>query len=102
MPHRSAIADLRRQTRPDRGYGFRARSFHSRPGMTASFAEPKQGHPTMRFMMLMIPLGYETAPPDVKLDPERMQAMMKYNQPLKDPALFLPPHCFHPPSPTPP
>ena len=25
----------------------------------------------MRFMMLMIPLGYETAPPDVKLDPER-------------------------------
>ena len=29
----------------------------------------------MRFMMLMIPLGYETAPPDVQLDPERVKAM---------------------------
>ena len=29
--------------------------------------------PTMRFMMLMIPLGYETAPPDVQLDPERVR-----------------------------
>ena len=25
----------------------------------------------MRFMMLMIPSGYETAPPDVRLDPSR-------------------------------
>ena len=39
----------------------------------------------MRFMMLMIPLGYETAPPDVKFDPERMLAMMKYNEALKEP-----------------
>ena len=36
----------------------------------------------MRFMMLMIPLGYETAPPDVQLDPERVKAMMKYNEAL--------------------
>ena len=33
----------------------------------------------MRFMMLMIPAGYETAAPDVQLDPERVKAMMKYN-----------------------
>jgi len=32
----------------------------------------------MRFMMLMIPLGYASAPPDVQLDPERMAAMMRY------------------------
>ena len=37
----------------------------------------------MRFMMLMIPLGYETAPPDVQLDPERVKAMMKYNEALQ-------------------
>jgi hypothetical protein len=40
----------------------------------------------MRFMMLMIPLGYETAPPDLKLDPERVAAMMKYNEALRTPA----------------
>lgn len=38
----------------------------------------------MRFMMLMIPLGYETAAPDVQLDPERVTAMMRYNEALKD------------------
>lgn len=31
----------------------------------------------MRFMMLMIPLGYESAPADVQLDPERVAAMMR-------------------------
>ena len=43
----------------------------------------------MRFMMLMIPLGYETAPPDVKLDPERVAAMMKYNRALKDAGVLI-------------
>src|SRR5258708_9337472 len=66
--------------------------------MTASSAEPKQGHPIMRLMMLMIPLGYETAPHDVKLDPERMQAMMKYNQALKDAGVLLALDGLHPPS----
>ena len=37
----------------------------------------------MRFMMLMIPLGYETAPPDVQLDPARVAAMMKFNEALQ-------------------
>ncbi len=36
----------------------------------------------MRFMMLMIPLGYETASPDVQLEPERVAAMMRYNEEL--------------------
>src|SRR4051794_13640655 len=57
-----------------------------------------QGRPTMRFMMLMIPLGYETAAPDVKLDPERMAAMMKYNETLKDAGVLITLDGLHPPS----
>jgi hypothetical protein len=53
---------------------------------------------TMRFMMLMIPLGYETAPADVKLDPERVSAMMKYNQALKDAGVLITLDGLHPPS----
>jgi hypothetical protein len=52
----------------------------------------------MRFMMLMIPLGYETAPPDVQLDPERMAAMMKYNEALKDAGVLITLDGLHPPS----
>jgi hypothetical protein len=52
----------------------------------------------MRFMMLMIPLGYETASPDVKLDPERMKAMMKYNEALKDAGVLITLDGLHPPS----
>ena len=52
----------------------------------------------MRFMMLMIPLGYETAPPDVKLDPERVAAMMKYNRALKDAGVLITLDGLHPPS----
>jgi hypothetical protein len=52
----------------------------------------------MRFMMLMIPLGYETAPPDVKLDLERVSAMMKYNEALKDAGVLITLDGLHPPS----
>jgi hypothetical protein len=52
----------------------------------------------MRFMMLMIPVGYETAPPDVKLDPERVAAMMKYNQALQDAGVLITLDGLHPPS----
>jgi hypothetical protein len=52
----------------------------------------------MRFMMLMIPLGYETAPPDVQLDPERVLAMMKYNEALKDAGVLVTLDGLHPPS----
>jgi hypothetical protein len=52
----------------------------------------------MRFMMLMIPLGYESAPPDVQLDPERVSAMMKYNQALKDAGVLITLDGLHPPS----
>jgi hypothetical protein len=49
-------------------------------------------------MMLMIPLGYETAPPDVKLDPERVAAMMKYNKALQEAGVLITLDGLHPPS----
>jgi|SRR6516162_9889817 len=52
----------------------------------------------MRFMMLMIPLGYETASPDVQLDPERVAAMMRYNEELKNAGVLITLDGLHPPS----
>jgi hypothetical protein len=52
----------------------------------------------MRFMMLMIPHGYETAPPEIDLDPERVAAMMKYNQALHDAGILITMDGLHPPS----
>ena len=52
----------------------------------------------MRFMMLMSPLGYETAPPDVQLDPERVAAMMRYNEALNDAGVLITLDGLHPPS----
>ena len=52
----------------------------------------------MRFMMLMIPLGYETAPPKIDLDPERVAAMMKYNEALQKAGVLITLDGLHPPS----
>ncbi|MCA6124339.1 YciI family protein [Bradyrhizobium sp. WSM 1704] len=52
----------------------------------------------MRFMMLMIPLGYETARAELDLDPERVAAMMKYNQALKDAGVLITLEGLHPPA----
>ena len=52
----------------------------------------------MRFMMLMIPLGYETAPPDVQLDPARVKAMMKFNEALQQAGVLITLDGLHPPS----
>jgi hypothetical protein len=49
-------------------------------------------------MMLMIPLGYETAPPDLQLDPERVAAMMRYNEALNDAGVLITLDGLHPPS----
>jgi hypothetical protein len=49
-------------------------------------------------MMLMIPKGYETAPPDVKLDAERVKSMMKYNESLQKAGVLLALDGLHPPS----
>lgn len=52
----------------------------------------------MRFMMLMIPKGYESAEPGVAPDPERVAAMMEYNQALQDAGVLLALDGLHPPS----
>jgi hypothetical protein len=52
----------------------------------------------MRFMMLMIPEGYEKAQPDKMPDPEAVAAMMKYNEALKDAGMLLSLDGLHPPS----
>jgi len=52
----------------------------------------------MRFMMLMIPKGYESAEPGVKLDPARVTEMMKYNEELQKAGVLLALDGLHPPS----
>lgn len=52
----------------------------------------------MRFMMLMIPKGYETAGPGVDLDPKRVEEMMKYNEALQKAGVLLALDGLHPPS----
>ena len=52
----------------------------------------------MRFMMLMIPLGYETAAPGTVPEAEHVAAMMKYNEALKEAGVLLALDGLHPPS----
>jgi hypothetical protein len=52
----------------------------------------------MRFMMLMIPKGYEAAAPDAMPDPEAVSAMMKYNETLQKAGVLLALDGLLPPS----
>jgi hypothetical protein len=52
----------------------------------------------MRFMMLMIPGGYQFAKPDAMPSAEAVQAMMKYNEELKKAGVLLALEGLHPPS----
>jgi hypothetical protein len=52
----------------------------------------------MRFMMLMIPGGYETAAPGTMPSAEAVAAMMKYNEALKDAGVLITLDGLHPPS----
>jgi hypothetical protein len=52
----------------------------------------------MRFMMLMIPKGYEKAAPDAMPDPEAVSAMMKYNETLQKAGVLLALDGLYPPS----
>jgi hypothetical protein len=53
---------------------------------------------TMRFMMLMIPRGYEAAAPGTMPPAEAVAAMMKYNQALKQAGVLITLDGLHPPS----
>jgi hypothetical protein len=52
----------------------------------------------MRFMMLMIPKGYETATPGTMPDAKAVEAMMKYNESLQKAGVLLALDGLHPPS----
>jgi hypothetical protein len=52
----------------------------------------------MRFMMLMIPKGYETAEPGTMPPAEAVAAMMKYNEALKEAGVLITLDGLHPPS----
>lgn len=52
----------------------------------------------MRFMMLMIPKGYEKAAPGTMPDPKRVAAMMDYNESLKKAGVLITLDGLHPPS----
>jgi hypothetical protein len=52
----------------------------------------------MRFMMLMIPKGYENAAPGTIPDAKAVEAMMKYNEELQKAGILLALEGLHPPS----
>jgi len=52
----------------------------------------------MRFMMLMIPKGYENAAPGTVPDAKSLDAMMRYNESLKKAGILLALDGLHPPS----
>ena len=52
----------------------------------------------MRFMMLMIPKGYEKAAPGTMPDAKAVAAMMKYNESLQQAGVLLALDGLHPPS----
>ena len=56
------------------------------------------GVTAMRFMMLMIPKGYEKAAPGTVPDAKAVAAMMKYNESLQKAGVLLSLDGLHPPS----
>jgi hypothetical protein len=50
----------------------------------------------MRFMMLMIPKGYEKAKPDAVPSAEAVDAMMRYNDSLRKAGVLLALDGLHP------
>src|SRR5690242_18240884 len=52
----------------------------------------------MRFMMIMIPKGYEQAEPGTLPDPKAIETMMKYNEALQKAGVLLALDGLHPPS----
>ena len=52
----------------------------------------------MRFMMLIIPRGYEQARPGTMPDPNSVAAMMKYNESFEKAGVLLTLDGLHPPS----
>src|SRR4029077_14894672 len=67
------------------------------PALDAALRE-KQRRAMMRFMMLMIPSGSETAQPGFMPPAKAVAAMMKYNEALKEAGVLVTLDGLHPPS----
>ncbi len=52
----------------------------------------------MRFMMVVIPKGYETAAPGTMPEADKVAEMMKYNESLQKAGILLDLNGLHPPS----
>ncbi|HJT23431.1 MAG TPA: YciI family protein [bacterium] len=52
----------------------------------------------MKFIMMVIPKGYETAKPGTMPDPKLVEKMMKYNESLQKAGIVLDMNGLHPPS----
>jgi hypothetical protein len=52
----------------------------------------------MRFMMLVIPKGYEKAAPGTMPDPKKVEEMMRYNESLQKAGVLLSLDGLHPPT----
>src|SRR5260370_11598192 len=70
----------------------------TRSELNRYYSDRLLGHIAMRFMMLMIPRGYETAAPGTMPPADAVAAMMKYNQALKDAGVLIALDGLHPPS----
>lgn len=62
------------------------------------FLPKRKGEMTMRFMMLMIPKGYEQAVAGTMPPAEAVAAMMKYNESLQKAGVLLALDGLHPPA----
>jgi len=58
----------------------------------------RHGEETMRFLMLMIPAGYEAAAPGTTPPAEAVRKMMQYNEALKEAGVLVTLDGLHPPS----
>src|SRR5262249_4839738 len=67
-------------------------------GLPVNSVRTLAGAITMRFMMLMIPKGYEKAEPGTMPDAKGVAAMMKYNESLQKAGVLLALDGLHPPS----
>src|SRR5713226_657228 len=67
------------------------------PGAARSSSHQRR-HKAMRFMMLMIPKGYESAAPGAMPTPEQVAAMSRYNETMQKAGILLTVDGLHPPS----
>jgi predicted lactoylglutathione lyase len=71
---------------------------HSKRPLSRGSDKTNLRESTMRFMMLMIPQGYETAEPNQMPAVDAVAAMMKYNQQLQEAGVLVSLDGLHPPA----